>query len=202
MTSLSVLALPGCASWCRSLAVLRPSPSARWSPASLTPVAYSVRFPRCALSAGLHSLPSSCRLPGDMFRSSARLSTGAPCHTAARAADAPIPLSAQAPGYPAAVTACAARLHTRFLALRLSLPLVIVRPSGLRIRSALPTGSPMISLEQEQPAVKAGRGGHILLGDFGWRKRPGRLFSVGNQNGNRCRCRVTRSRWSAMAVNL
>jgi len=79
-----------------------------------------------------------------------------------RATDAPIPLSAQAPGYPAAVTACAARLQTRFLALRLSLPLVAARPSGLRIRSALQTGSPMISLELEHPAAKARWGGRIL----------------------------------------
>ncbi len=151
-----MLALPGCASWCRSLAVLRHRlPLGGRPPAQLRSLTLS-RFPRCAYFARLHSLPSSCRLPGDMFRSSARLSTGAPCHTAARAADAPIPLSAQAPGYPAAVTACAARLQTRFLALRLSLPLVDACPSGLRIRSALPTGSPMISLEQEQPAVKAG----------------------------------------------
>ena len=147
MTSLSVLALPGCASWCRSLAVLRPSPSARWSPASLTPLTHSVSLSALRLFCSTPFAPCAGRLPVDMFRSSSRLSTGAPCRTAARAADAPIPLSAQAPGYPAAVTACAARLQTRFLALRLSLPLVDARPSGLRIRSALPTGSPMISLD-------------------------------------------------------
>jgi len=118
-----------------------------------------------------------------MFRSSARLSTGAPCHTAARAADAPIPLSAQAPGYPSAVTACAARLQTRFLALRLSLPLVDARPSGLRIRSALPTGSPMISLEQEQPAVKAGWGGRILLGILAGESDLGEYFRLVARTG-------------------
>ena len=99
-----------------------------------------------------------------MFRSSARLSTGAPCHTANARGGHPYPALGTGLGFPSACAACAARLQTRYLARRLSLPLVDARPSGLRIRSALPTGSPMISLEQEQPAVKAGWGGRILLG--------------------------------------
>ena len=144
-----MLALPGCASWCRSLAVLRHRlPLGGRPPARLRSLTLS-RFPRCALSALLHSLPSSFRLPGDMFRSSTRLSTGPPAALLMRAADAPIPLSAQAPGYPAAVTACAARLQTRFLARRLSLPLGGRPPVPAALRSALGTGSPMMSLEPE-----------------------------------------------------
>ena len=118
----------------------RPSPSARWSPARLTPRTHSVSRSTRRCGGSTPFAPCAGRLPGYMFRSSHRLSTGAPCHTAARAADAPIPLSAQAPGYPSAVTACAARLQTRFLALRLSLPLVTSARPGCA-SAPLPTSS-------------------------------------------------------------
>jgi hypothetical protein len=133
----------------------RPSPSARWSPASLTPLTHSVSLSALRSFCSTPFAPCAGRLSGDMFRSSTRLSTGPPAALLMRAADAPIPLSAQAPGYPAAVTACAARLQTRFLARRLSLPLGGRPPVPAALRSALGTGSPMMSLEPEQPAAKA-----------------------------------------------
>jgi len=46
---------------------------------------------------------------------------------------------------------------------RLSLPLSDRPPVPAALRSALGTGSPMISLEPEQPVAKAGWGSRILL---------------------------------------
>ena len=78
----------------------RPSPSARWSPASLTPLTHSVSLSTLRLFCSTPFAPCAGRLPGDMFRSSTRLSTGAPCRTANARDGCPYPALGTGSGLP------------------------------------------------------------------------------------------------------
>ena len=142
-----------------------------------------------------------------MFRSSTRLSTGAPCRTSARAADAPIPLRPCPPLH--SVKDSAAASSNTYSVAGIAFRSVIARPPGssrlfrLALFAALflrdfrrfpPTGRlPDYKLRTTATRSESWVGRSHSPWDLGWRQRPGRAFPFGSPNGTRCRCRVTRS---------